>query len=37
MEFLEGRIFTNTRMLEVSSQDRREWYPPIICVTRTLN
>jgi len=25
MEFLEGRIFTDTRMLEVSPQDRREW------------
>lgn len=25
MEFLDGRIFTDTRMLEVSPQDRREW------------
>jgi len=28
MEFLEGRIFTDTRMLQVSPQDRREWYIP---------
>ena len=26
MEFLDGRIFTDTRMLEVPPQDRREWY-----------
>jgi aminoglycoside phosphotransferase (APT) family kinase protein len=25
MEFLDGRIFTDPRMLEVSVQDRREW------------
>jgi aminoglycoside phosphotransferase (APT) family kinase protein len=25
MEFLDGRIFTDTRMMEVSIQDRREW------------
>jgi hypothetical protein len=25
MEFLDGRIFTDTRMSEVSPQDRREW------------
>ena len=25
MEFLDGRIFTDPRMLEVSAQDRREW------------
>lgn len=25
MEFLDGRIFTDTRMLEVSADDRREW------------
>lgn len=25
MEFIEGRIFTDTRMLEVLPQDRREW------------
>lgn len=26
MEFLDGRIFTDVRMLEVSPVDRREWY-----------
>lgn len=26
MEFLDGRIFTDSRMPEVSPQDRREWY-----------
>jgi aminoglycoside phosphotransferase (APT) family kinase protein len=25
MEFLDGRIFTDVRMLEVSPKDRREW------------
>ena len=25
MEFLDGRIFTDIRMLEISPQDRREW------------
>ena len=25
MEFLDGRIFTDVRMLEVSPSDRREW------------
>lgn len=25
MEFLDGRIFTDTRMLEVPPKDRREW------------
>ena len=25
MEFLDGRIFTDSRMLEVSPQDRHEW------------
>lgn len=25
MEFLDGRIFTDTRMLEIPSRDRREW------------
>lgn len=28
MEFLEGRIFIDSRMPDVSSQDRREWYAP---------
>jgi aminoglycoside phosphotransferase (APT) family kinase protein len=28
MEFLDGRIFTDTRMPEISPRDRREW-----CVT----
>ena len=26
MEFLEGRIFTDVRMLEISRKDRREWF-----------
>lgn len=26
MEFLKGRIFTDARMLQVSPQDRHEWY-----------
>jgi aminoglycoside phosphotransferase (APT) family kinase protein len=25
MDFLDGRIFTDTRMLEISPEDRREW------------
>jgi aminoglycoside phosphotransferase (APT) family kinase protein len=25
MEFLDGRIFTDTRMLELAPEDRREW------------
>lgn len=25
MEFLDGRIFTDTRMLEVPPKDRHEW------------
>lgn len=25
MEFLDGRIFTDTRMLEVPPEDRKEW------------
>ena len=25
MEFLDGRIFTDSRILDVSPQDRREW------------
>lgn len=26
MEFLDGRIFTDVRMLEVPPTDRREWW-----------
>ena len=26
MEFLDGRIFTDARMLEVPPKDRREWW-----------
>lgn len=26
MEFLDGRIFTDVRMLEVPPKDRREWW-----------
>ena len=26
MEFLDGRIFTDVRMFEVSPKDRREWW-----------
>lgn len=29
MEFLDGRIFTDVRMLEVPPQDRREWFVQI--------
>jgi aminoglycoside phosphotransferase (APT) family kinase protein len=29
MEFLDGRIFTDTRMLQVPPQDRREWWDTI--------
>lgn len=25
MEYLDGRIFTDERMLEISPEDRREW------------
>lgn len=25
MEYLDGRIFTDTRMFELSSKDRRQW------------
>lgn len=28
MEFLDGRIFTNPRMPEVSPETRREWCEP---------
>ena len=31
MEFLEGRIFTDVRMLEIPKEDRKEW-----CVFRVL-
>lgn len=33
MEFLDGRIFTDTRMLEVPPETRREWFV-LILLTR---
>jgi len=34
MEYLEGRIFADTRLLELPQQDRREWYSlsSIFCI-----
>lgn len=32
MEFLDGRIFTDTRMLEVPPQDRREWFVELFTI-----
>lgn len=34
MEFLDGRIFTDPRMPEVSPETRREWYASHITITR---
>ena len=38
MEFLEGRIFTDVRMPEVSPETRREWYVLLatICAFRVM-
>jgi aminoglycoside phosphotransferase (APT) family kinase protein len=33
MEFLEGRIFTDSRMLVVSPDDRRQWYVNPFCTS----
>ena len=32
MEFLDGRIFTDTRMLELPQKDRREWCDHIVYI-----
>ena len=38
MEYLEGRIFTDNRMLELPLQDRREWcFCPTSLLIQTLN
>jgi aminoglycoside phosphotransferase (APT) family kinase protein len=38
MEYLEGRIFADTRLLELPQKDRREWYSlPSLCCIKILS
>jgi len=37
MEFLEGRIFTDSRMPGVPPEVKREWYITVHCTVRTPN